>query len=53
MIVSGSNINFDQDGNYLGIMDANSITQMIDYLISKRGRDPAKYITPPPPRYTA
>lgn len=25
MVVSGSNINFDQDGNYVGMLDANSI----------------------------
>lgn len=52
MVVSGSNINFDQDGNYVGILDANSIIQLIDYLIQERGLEPARYITPPQPRYT-
>ena len=52
MIVSGSNVNFDQDGNYLGLMDANSITQLIDLLIRERGLEPARNITPPQPRYT-
>lgn len=52
MIVSGSNVNFDQDGNYVGMLDANSIVLMIDQLIRERGLDPAKYITPPQPCYT-
>lgn len=52
MIVSGSNVNFDQDGNYVGMLDANSIVLMIDQLVRERGLDPAKYITPPQPRYT-
>ena len=52
MVVNGSNINFDQDGNYLGMLDANSIVLIIDHLIRERGLEPAKYITPPQPRYT-
>lgn len=52
MCVQGSNINFDADGNYVGLLDANSIVQMIDYLIRERGLDPARYIRPPQPDYT-
>lgn len=52
MVVQGSNVNFDQDGNYVGLLDANTITLMIDHLIRERGLEPAKYITPPQPRYT-
>lgn len=52
MVVTGANINFDQDGNYVGTMDANDIMVMIDNLIRERGLDPAKYVTPPNPRYT-
>ena len=53
MVVCGSNINFDQDGNYVGILDANSISLLIDILIRERGLKPAKYITPPQPGYTS
>ena len=53
MVVCGSNINFDQDGNYVGILDANSISLLIDILIRERGLKPAKYITPPQPDYTS
>ncbi|MEO6798738.1 MAG: hypothetical protein ABI178_02190 [Rhodanobacter sp.] len=31
MVVSGSNIYFDRDGNFVGLLDANSMIQMIDY----------------------
>ena len=53
MVVTGSNVNFDAQGNYLGLLDANSIILMIDGLIRERGLDPAKYIRPPQPDYTA
>ena len=52
MVVTGSNVNFDADGNYLGLLDANSIIQMIDGLIRERGLKPARYIRPPQPDYT-
>ena len=52
MVVTGANINFDQDGNYVGTLDASDIMVMIDKLIRERGLDPAKYIAPPSPRYT-
>jgi len=53
MVVTGSNVNFDANGNYLGLLDANSIIQMIDGLIRERGLKPARYIRPPQPDYTA
>ena len=52
MVVEGANVNFDQQGNYLGLMDASSIMGLIDALITERGLDPARYITPPQPHYT-
>ena len=52
MVVTGANVNFDPDGNYVGLLDASEIMVMIDTLIRERGLDPAKYITPPTPRYT-
>lgn len=52
MVVTGANINFDQEGNYLGILDASEIVTMIDHLISERGLEPAKYISPAAARYT-
>ncbi len=52
MVVSGSNVNFDEDGNFVGTLDANSIMLGLDQLVRERGLDPAKYISPPNPRYT-
>ncbi len=52
MVVYGANVNFDQDGNYINIMDASDIMQMIDNLVKERGLDPAKYITPPAADFT-
>ena len=52
MVVTGSNVNFDADGNYVGLLDANAISLLIDHLIKERGLEPAKYIVPPQPRYT-
>ena len=53
MHVEGSNINFDAEGNYIGLLDANSLVQMIDQLIRERGLKPARYIRPQLPEYTA
>ncbi|MAA76294.1 MAG: 2,4'-dihydroxyacetophenone dioxygenase [Salinisphaeraceae bacterium] len=50
--VEGSNVNFDANGNYVGLLDANSITLGIDHLIRERGLDPARYIRPGQPDYT-
>ena len=52
MVVSGTNVNFDADGNFIDTLDANSIMLMLDRLVRERGLDPAKYIAPPSPRYT-
>ncbi len=52
MYIEGSNVNFDADGNYVGMLDANSITLMIDLLIRERGLEPARYIRPRQPDYT-
>jgi len=45
MVVTGANINFDQDGNFINVMDANDIMSLIENLIEERGLEPAKYIT--------
>lgn len=45
MVVTGANINFDQEGNYISTMDASDIMVMFDNLVKERGLDPAKYIT--------
>ncbi|WP_280282278.1 2,4'-dihydroxyacetophenone dioxygenase family protein [Pseudomonas sp. BN415] len=52
MVVYGANINFDAEGNYLGMMDANDIMLAIDNLVKARGLQPAKYIRPLPAAYT-
>lgn len=52
MVVHGANVNFDQDGNYLGLMDASDIMRMIDELIRERGLEPARYIRLQQPDYT-
>lgn len=46
MVVHGANINFDQDGNFVNVMDATDIMQLIDRLVAERGLDPARYIRP-------
>ncbi|TJY62274.1 2,4'-dihydroxyacetophenone dioxygenase [Sinimarinibacterium sp. CAU 1509] len=53
MYVEGSNVNFDAEGNYVGMLDANGITLLIDQLIKERGLEPARYIRPHLPDYTA
>lgn len=53
MYVEGSNINFDTgSGEYVGMLDANSITLMLEHLINERGLEPARYIRPRQPDYT-
>ncbi len=52
MVVHGANVNFDQEGNYLSVMDASDIMLMIDSLVKERGLKPARYITPRPADYT-
>ncbi len=52
MVVHGANVNFDADGNYVGIMDTTMYMHMFDMLVKERGMEPAKYITPKPHDYT-
>lgn len=44
MVVSGTNVNFDQDGNYPGMLDANSIMLALDALVKERKLDPANIL---------
>ncbi|OEF22737.1 2,4'-dihydroxyacetophenone dioxygenase family protein [Vibrio rumoiensis] len=53
MMVTGSNINFDQDDNYVGMLDANSIMAMLIHHCMEKGLEPANYITPGQADYTA
>lgn len=46
MVVSGSNINFDQDGNFINIMDAGWIEQMVIAAAKAQGIDKLHYIKP-------
>ncbi|MAK43373.1 MAG: hypothetical protein CMN80_04380, partial [Spongiibacter sp.] len=52
MVVYGANVNFDDEGNYLGIMDASDIMHMFDELVAERGMEPARYIRPAAADYT-
>ncbi|MES1945267.1 hypothetical protein PC39_14157 [Salinisphaera sp. PC39] len=52
IVVHGTNVNFDQDGNYVGVMDASSLMQLFDSLVRERGMEPARYISPGAPDYT-
>ena len=53
MVVHGANINFDQDGNFVNVMDASDIMQIIERLVRERGLQPARYIRPGHAGYTA
>ena len=54
MYVEGTNVNFHPEtGEYVGMLDANSITLIIEGLIKERGLQPARYIRPQQPDYTA
>lgn len=52
MVVHGANINFDENGEYMGIMDTTWYMQLFDTLAKERGMDPAKYITAKAHDYT-
>ncbi|WP_079228533.1 2,4'-dihydroxyacetophenone dioxygenase family protein [Pseudomonas putida] len=52
MVVQGANINFDQAGNFVNVMDASDIMQVIDRLVQERGLEPARYIRPGHAGYT-
>ena len=45
MVVMGSNINFDPDGNYMNIMDAGWIEQVMLAAAKEQGIEP-NYIKP-------
>ncbi|MEL0168365.1 MAG: 2,4'-dihydroxyacetophenone dioxygenase family protein [Pseudomonadaceae bacterium] len=51
MVVFGTNVNFDESGNYLGMMDASLIKSWVDQGIKDQGADKMTYITPPIPTY--
>lgn len=54
MYVEGTNVNFDPaTGEYVGMLDANSITLIIEGLVRERGLQPARYIRPQQPDFTA
>ena len=49
MLVEGANVNFDENGQYHSILDANSITLLIEQYIQENGLEPATYIKPSMP----
>lgn len=51
MIVHGTNVNFGEDGSYLGMMDAGMIKMWVDQGIKEQGCDQMTYITAPVPTY--
>lgn len=51
MLVHGANINFDENGDYMGTMDANSIIGMVEEAIKERGLEPSIYIKANFPNY--
>ncbi|NVK39928.1 MAG: 2,4'-dihydroxyacetophenone dioxygenase family protein [Oceanospirillaceae bacterium] len=46
MVVEGANINFDADGNYVNIMDATSIEQLVIAAAKRMGIDNPRYYKP-------
>jgi len=52
MVVYGANINFYRNGNFVNIMDATDIMQIIEWLVRERGLEPARYILPGQAGYT-
>jgi hypothetical protein len=40
------------EGNFVGLLDANSIALLIEHLVQTRGLEPARYIRPALPEYT-
>ncbi|MGB1466410.1 MAG: 2,4'-dihydroxyacetophenone dioxygenase family protein [Alcanivorax nanhaiticus] len=51
MLVEGANVNFDENGQYHSMLDANSITLLIEQYIQENGMEPATYIKPSMPDY--
>jgi 2,4'-dihydroxyacetophenone dioxygenase len=46
-VVTGANINFDDNNNYHSIMDAGMIVKMVEALAKAQGHGKARYITNP------
>ena len=44
MIVTGCNVNFDENGTFVGIMDAGWIEQMVNHLAQQQGIGSPQYI---------
>lgn len=44
-VVFGSNVNFDEQGNFAGMLDAATIIQVADGLAQAQGHGKARYIT--------
>jgi quercetin dioxygenase-like cupin family protein len=52
MMVTGANVNFDENGNYLDIMDAGSIGELLNRLAKEQGLGKPQYISGQGSRYT-
>ncbi len=46
MVISGCNVNFDDDGNFINIMDAGWIEMMVLEAAKAQGMGVPKYIKP-------
>ncbi len=46
-VVTGANVNFDENDNYHSMMDAGMIVQMVEALAKAQGHGKARYITNP------
>ena len=51
-VVTGANVNFDENDNYHSMLDAGSIMQMVAELAEAQGHGKARYITPAGADYT-
>ena len=52
MVVSGTNINFLEDGTFLDVMDAGMIKAWVDQAIKDQGRNNMKYVAATGPTYS-
>lgn len=44
MVVTGCNVNFDDDGNFINIMDAGWIEQMVNHVAKEQGLSDVNYV---------
>lgn len=51
MMVEGANVNFGEDKEYMGMMDASMIKMWVDQGIKDQAADKMNYITPGEPAY--